>query len=82
MTTSRITKAKERLEAAIERVESAQARLVSEHAQSGKTDGKSGGSSGGGGARVMALVNSHEKLREEVADTLRELDAVIEEIGG
>ena len=33
-------------------------------------------------ARVMALVNSHEKLREEVADTLGELDALIEELEG
>ncbi len=31
-------------------------------------------------ARVMALVNNHEKLREEVADTLRELDGVIAEL--
>ncbi len=28
----------------------------------------------------MALVNAHEKLREEVADTLGELDALIEEL--
>ena len=33
-------------------------------------------------ARVMELVNAHEKLREEVSDTLRELDAVIEELEG
>ncbi|MEM8726318.1 MAG: hypothetical protein AAGE86_12425 [Pseudomonadota bacterium] len=33
-------------------------------------------------ARVMALVNSHEKLREEVADTLGELDALLEELEG
>ena len=31
-------------------------------------------------ARVMELVNAHEKLREEVSDTLRELDAVIEDL--
>ncbi len=31
-------------------------------------------------ARVMTLVNNHEKLREEVADTLRELDGVIAEL--
>lgn len=33
-------------------------------------------------ARVMSLINSHEKLREEVADTLGELDALIEELEG
>ena len=33
-----------------------------------------------GSARVMALVNAHEKLREEVADTLGELDTLIEEL--
>ena len=27
---------------------------------------------------VMALVNKHEKLREDVADTLRDLDSLIE----
>lgn len=33
-------------------------------------------------ARVMALVNAHEKLREEVADTIGELDSLIEELDG
>lgn len=33
-------------------------------------------------ARVMALVNSHEKLREEVADTIGQLDALLEELEG
>ena len=32
--------------------------------------------------RVMALVNAHEKLREEVADTIGELDTLIEELEG
>ena len=31
-------------------------------------------------ARVTALVNNHEKLREEVADTLREFDGLIDEL--
>jgi len=31
-------------------------------------------------ARVAALVNSHEQLREEVAETLKELDQVIAEL--
>ena len=33
-------------------------------------------------AKVVELINTHEKLREEVAETLRELDALIEEIEG
>lgn len=37
---------------------------------------------GPGSARVMALVNAHERLREEVADTIGQLDALIEEIEG
>lgn len=35
-----------------------------------------------GSARVMALVNAHEKLREEVADTIGEIDALIAELEG
>lgn len=35
---------------------------------------------GPGSARVMALVNAHEKLREEVADTIGQIDALIEEL--
>ncbi len=33
-------------------------------------------------ARVIELVNTHEKLREEVADTLRDLDALIDQLEG
>ena len=33
-------------------------------------------------ATDMKLVNNHEKLREEVADTLGDLDALIEELEG
>ena len=33
-------------------------------------------------ARVMELVNAHEKLREEVSDTLRDLDTLIDELEG
>lgn len=36
----------------------------------------------GSSARIMALVNDHEKLREEVAETLGDLDALIEELEG
>ena len=40
--------------------------------------GKSG--DGAGSARIMKLVNNHEKLREEVAEVLGELDVVIDEL--
>ncbi|WP_152434459.1 hypothetical protein [Erythrobacter sp. THAF29] len=30
--------------------------------------------------KLMELVNSHEKLREEVAETMRELDELIAEL--
>lgn len=31
-------------------------------------------------ARVIELVNTHEKLREEVADALRDLDSLIAQL--
>ena len=38
---------------------------------------KSGAAAGAGSARVVELVNSHEKLREHVAESLRELDDLL-----
>lgn len=70
MNESRADLALARLDAALARIASAQ-KAVPE-----KT------SDAAGSARVMALVNSHEKLREEVADTLGELDALIDELEG
>ena len=70
MSASRIEQAVARLDAAMERISVAQSN------QSERP------SDPAGSARVMALVNSHEKLREEVADTLGELDALIEELEG
>lgn len=70
MEVSRAEQALTRLSAAMERIEAAR-----ENASSRQADGA-------GSARVMALVNNHEKLREEVADTLGELDALIEELEG
>ena len=65
---SRIVEAMTRIEAAMERIAAARASAPA------KTDDTAGS------AKVMALVNAHEKLREEVAETMRELDAVIEEL--
>ena len=33
-----------------------------------------------GSAKVLALVNAHEKLREEVTETMREIDELIEDL--
>ncbi|MEM7664686.1 MAG: hypothetical protein AAF250_02415 [Pseudomonadota bacterium] len=70
MEESRIEKAMARLDTALTRIADARETVA------GKT------AEGAGSAKVMALVNSHEKLREEVADTLTELDALLEELEG
>lgn len=75
---SRIDKALARIDAAVTRMDAA--RLGSLGSSNKKSDkGKSSESSS---ARVMELINEHEKLREEVADTLRDLDDLIEELEG
>ena len=38
------------------------------------------GRGGGGSARVVELVNVHEKLREQVAESLRELDDLLAQL--
>lgn len=67
---SRIEQAVARLDAAMTRISKARSE------QRGKANDAANS------ARVMALVNSHEKLREEIADTLGQLDALIEELEG
>ncbi len=64
----RITSALARIEAAMDRIATAQANAAPSPAEPG------------GSAKVMALVNSHEKLREEVAETMRELDTLIADL--
>jgi hypothetical protein len=64
MDNSRIEQAMARIEAALARIAAAQA-----------CDAPSSGAVSS--ARVAQLVNTHEKLREEVAETLRDLDALI-----
>ena len=63
----------DRIETALQRIEAAIARIhaARETAVSGETKAAAGS------ARVVELVNAHEKLREQVADSLRELDAVL-----
>ncbi len=61
-----------RITAALGRIEAAADKLASpaHTADGGTTDA-------GSNAKVMALVNKHEAMREEVASTMRELDSVI-----
>ena len=62
------------------RLKTALARIDAARAQNGAAPSST--SEPQNSARVMALVNEHEKLREEVADTIGELDSLIEEIEG
>ena len=62
-----------RTDSALARIEAALARIdaASDAARSTAPDTP---------PNVLGLVNKHEKLREEVAGTLRDLDKLIEEI--
>jgi len=75
MSAARIEEAMTRITTAMARIDAARAQLEAAEPQSGEAQGGAGDSS-----RVMALVNAHEKLREEVADTIGELDTLIEEL--
>ncbi len=61
----------DRITAALARIEAAAARI--EAVREAESEGKAAGAS----ARVIELVNVHEKLREQVADSLRELDDLL-----
>ena len=62
-----------RIGAAVSRIDAAREDVVAASAPSAAKDTAST-------ARVMELVNRHEKLREEVAETLTDLDAIIEDL--
>lgn len=79
MSATRIDQAMTRLTAAMARIDAARLDL---RASSNDSDKPQAPVEAQGSARVMALVNAHEKLREEVADTLGELDTLIEELEG
>ena len=70
-----------RIESALKRIEAAMARIAAARAglaASGPRPAAAGGAgAGGGSARVVELVNAHERLREQVAESLRALDAVL-----
>lgn len=70
MSDTRADRAMARLDAALARIAAA------------RTVAPVKSSDGAGSARIMKLVNNHEKLREEVAEVLGELDAVIDELEG
>ncbi len=72
MAESRINNALERLTTALARIEASQqlyANLDAANRSSHDTSSE----------RVSALVNRHEKLREEIADTVRDLELLLEE---
>jgi prefoldin subunit 5 len=75
MSAERIDQAMARINAAMARIDAARLELNSSSANGKKPDAP-------GSERVMALVNAHEKLREEIADTLGEIDTLIEELEG
>lgn len=66
MDEGRIDHAIKRIETAMERIDAARSAVAASSAKAA-----------GGSARVIELVNTHEKLREHVAETLRELDDVL-----
>lgn len=70
MDNSRIQQAMTRIEAALARIDGA--RLVAAR--------PAGNEGAAASARVVELINSHERLREEVAEALRDLDALIGQI--
>lgn len=73
MSAARIEQAMARITAALERIDAARTQISAKPSEPADSQGS---------ARVMALINEHEKLREEVADTIGELDALIEGLEG
>lgn len=63
----------DRIENAIKRIETAMERIDAARELTAAARTKAGAST----ARVVELVNAHEKLREQVAESLRELDGLL-----
>ena len=78
MSAARIEQAMARISAAMERIDAAQAAIEAAPPAPAEPPPPDPAAS----ARVMALVNAHEKLREEVADTIGQIDSLIEELEG
>jgi hypothetical protein len=66
----------DRIASALTRIEAAMARIDAARDGLAESEGKAGSSS----ARVVELVNVHEKLREQVAESLRELDILLAQL--
>lgn len=66
----------DRIEAAMARIEAAMARIDTAREAAAGGEARAGGAS----ARVVELVNVHEKLREQVAESLRELDDLLTQL--
>lgn len=64
----------DRIETALQRIEAAMARI---DAARDSAAAASSAKAANGSARVIGLVNAHEKLREQVAESLRELDDLL-----
>ncbi|OBV11782.1 hypothetical protein [Erythrobacter dokdonensis] len=65
-----------RIESAVQRIEAAMERIAAaREATQARTEQQPAAS-----ARVVELVNQHEKLREQVAESLRELDELIDQL--
>jgi predicted 2-oxoglutarate/Fe(II)-dependent dioxygenase YbiX len=67
----------DRIAAALARIEAAVARIDAAREAAGGADGPAEARGAGGSARVVELVNVHERLREQVAESLRELDDLL-----
>lgn len=66
----------DRIATALARIESAMARIDAAREVATGAEGKGGAGPG----RVVELVNVHEKLREQVAESLRELDDLLAQL--
>ena len=63
----------DRIAAALARIEAAMGRIDAAREAAAGAESRPGGAS----ARIVELVNVHEKLREQVAESLRELDDLL-----
>ena len=80
---TRINAAMARIDAAKTQIDNSQAAQLAKNAgeHATNTDTQCGeAEEAAASARVIALVDAHEKLREEVAETVEQIDSLIEEL--
>ena len=87
MSASRIEGAMTRINAAMARIDAARTQIDDAHAAQLEEIAAANADmpgeeaqDGAASARVIALVDAHEKLREEVAETIGQIDSLIEEL--